>query len=72
MRFEKYLKENADQLAIPGMATRTPHVWGSGNPDSFAGKKCPEDMVWNEAKGKCIKGTNEESRRRILRRQKWS
>ena len=55
MRFEKYLKENADQLAIPGMATRTPHVWGSNNPDTVY-KKCPEDQVWNEAKGRCEKG----------------
>jgi len=56
MRFEKFLKEDAAQLAIPGMATRSQHVWGSNNPDTFAGKNCPDGYVWNEAKGKCEKG----------------
>lgn len=54
MRFEKFLKENASQLAIPGMATRQPSTWGSGNdPQSVGGKKCTPDKIWNEATQKC-------------------
>ena len=56
MRFEKFLKEDASQLAIPGMAMRTPSTWSSGNdPSTVAGKKCPPDKVWNEATQKCEK-----------------
>lgn len=56
MRFEKFLKEDAAQLAIPGMATRSPSTWGSGNdPTTVIGKKCPPDKVWNEATQKCEK-----------------
>ena len=54
MRFEKFLKEDAAQLAIPGMASRTPHVYGDANPDTVS-KKCPPDKIWNEAKQRCEK-----------------
>lgn len=53
MRFAKFLKEDAGQLAVPGMATKHPHVWGSNDPSTVAGKPCPPDKVWNEAKQKC-------------------
>lgn len=54
MRFAKFLKENASQLAIPGMATRTPSTWSSGlDPQSVGGKKCSPDKIWNEATQKC-------------------
>jgi len=56
VRFKKFLKENASQLAIPGMATRTPATWSSGlDPQSVGGKKCSPDKIWNEATQKCEK-----------------
>lgn len=53
MRFKRYLEEDASQLAIPGMSTKRPHVFGSNNPDVTLGKECPPDKVWNEVTQKC-------------------
>jgi len=56
VRFEKFLKEDATQLAGLGGASKTPSTWGSGNdPTTVAGKKCPPDKIWNEATQKCEK-----------------
>ena len=54
MRFEKFLKEDASQLAIPGMSTKRPHVFGDNNPDSVLGQQCPPDKVWCDKEQKCI------------------
>lgn len=54
MRFEKFLKEDAAQLAITGMASKRPHVFGDNNPDSVSGKQCPPDEIWDEKQQKCV------------------